>query len=104
MAQKQATYGTFSSEDCLFLLTYVAREHPVCTITELAEGVGIPRQTLNLILIDALSNGRNSQLAVVAERHHYEYKINKQALIPGLQPHGPKGRRMIIDAEWRGYQ
>ena len=96
-------YGSFSREDCLALLSYVAAHREPMSLTSLAEGAGIPRTTLNLILMDANTHGQGSLLAEEARKYHFEWSIDRREMIPGLRSKGPKGQRKIIDVEKRGY-
>ena len=97
---KRAVYGSFRDDDCLALLSYVAKHSEAMTLSELAEGAGIPRSTLNLILMDGLS--RSGRLAAVAERYRFEFVVHGEALT--YPRRGPRGRAKIIEVVWRGYE
>jgi DNA-binding IclR family transcriptional regulator len=97
---KRATYGSFRDDDCLALLSYVAEHREIMTLSELAEGVGIPRTTLNLILMDGMS--RSGRLAAVAERYRFEYVVHREALT--YPRRGPRQRVRIIEVVRRGYE
>lgn len=96
-------YGSFRDDDCLALLSYVAEHRDAMTLSELAEGAGVPRSTLNLMLMDAMRSG--GRFAAVAQRYRFDYAVHKDALTyPNMGKKGPRGKRVIIEAVRRGYE
>jgi len=97
------TSGSFSNEDCLSLLCYASEHREPHTLTELAIGAKITRQTLSLILLNAISRGDDSRLKAVAEHYHFEFKVDPRALRTGAEGRGPHPPFFIIDVERRKY-
>ena len=101
---KRQVYGSFRDEDCLALLCFVADHREAMTLSELAEGAGIARRSLCRMLIDALSSGTGSRLAIVAQRYHFEFMVHRDALTYPGRGKGPRGRMKIIEVIRRGYE
>ena len=70
--------GCKMADDCLCLLTYVARHRQDSqTWGSLAEAANINVETLRHIIDYAIEEGESSLLAKIARKYAFSYKVNK---------------------------